>query len=563
MREVIEAIGSGLELHDLLTRIAEGACRLLGADNGTIGLIDVELGKIRVAAAYRMPPSELGSLWGMGEGLMGQVWQANAPIVKGRYADVVGRENPDLGEFAVIGVPIRWRDRTIGVFGLGSAPPRQFDDEDIGVLEQFGAHAAIAIENARLFVTTQDALTQVQLLYDTSARMAMALTEEEVVQAYLEQVAQQGRFACTVTEYLFDDHGERCDVVVKGRWERSEGLTLSSRRVGYARDSLDAVLDRGEPVLIEDVCSDSRVSDDLRSMQLREGRPALALFPLMTGGVRTGLVILSAGERHAWTESDYRAIVATSGHLALALERRRQQHLLGKAERQVAVLEDRRRLAHELHDSVTQLLTGISLIAQAAPGLWKRDPDQAEVRLGQLVDLSRRALQEMRTLLAELRADSMATTETSGAVNPQEVTVDTSGERLVASLARHLKSLATEGVTLVIEAERYRAQSPEIEHALERIAQEAVTNALKHAEAPNIRVTLGVTGAFAVLTITDDGVGFDPSRNREVDLDRGTGLGLAGIAQRVTGLGGTSRVQTAPGKGTVVEVHLPRADRDA
>ncbi|HRF58734.1 MAG TPA: GAF domain-containing sensor histidine kinase [Fimbriimonadaceae bacterium] len=552
---MIEAIGSGLELNELLTRIAEGACRLLDADNGTIGLIDPFLNRIRVAAAYRMPGDELGSLWPMGEGLMGQVWVANAPIVKGRYAEIVGNDGVDLGDFAVIGVPIRWRDRLIGVFGLGSAPPRQFGDDDIRVLEQFGAHAAIAIENARLFETTQDALAQLQILYDTSARMAMALNADDVVQAYLEQVAQLGRFACTITEYLFDERGDRCDVVVKGRWERTEGLALTNRRVGYARDSLDDLLDRGEPVLIEDVRTDQRVSETLRAMQVREGRPALALFPLMTGGVRTGLVILSATTPHAWAERDYRAILATSGHLALALERRRQQQLLGEAERQVAILEDRRRLAHELHDSVTQLLTGISLIAQAAPALWNRDPDQAEVRLGQLVDLSRRALQEMRTLLAELR------TSPAEIAPPLAPPATREADALVLTLERHLASLNSDEVDLQLSAEHYVAQSSDLEHALWRIAQEAVTNALKHARATKILVALAVDEANVVLTVSDDGVGFDPTDRPEVDLERGTGLGLTGIAQRVAGLGGRSRVQSGSGLGTVVEAVLPRADQ--
>jgi signal transduction histidine kinase len=546
LREVIETISSDLDLQSLLTRIVQSACHLLEADNGTISLADEVQDVVRVAAAFRMPEDEIGSQAKPGQGLSGKVLESGRPVIFNRYGDVSDPTRTDLTDNAVIGVPIFWRDRVIGVFGLGSEPPRKFYEEDVEVLSRFAKHAAIAIDNARLFDHAQSALGEMQLLYETSARLGVALHPDEIVSAYLDQVAARGKYACTIIEYEFDESNNRTGVFVKGRWDKEEGTVVGNWWFPHERDALDDLLDRGETVVISNVETDDRVTEYLKEMQRQDGHPALAMIPLLTAGQRTGLVILTSKTVQEWADRELRPYQATAGYLAIALRHRHEQLSLMEAERQVAVLRDRQRLAHELHDSVTQLLTGINFIAQATPNVIKRDPVEGEKRLDQLATLSRRALSEMRALLAEL-----APREHRAAPEPHE-----SGEGLVEMIRAHLASMQTAGPIVTVEASKYQSQSPVIEHALYRIAQEAVNNALKYAGATQIVVELAVTSSAVVLTVVDDGIGLSgslPARNHPDS----SGLGIPGMRRRASELGGSIRVHGPAGQGTVVEIRLP------
>jgi GAF domain-containing protein len=311
-------------------------------------------------------------------------------------------------EYAVIGVPILWRDRIIGVFGLGSPPPRQFTAHDVEVLSLFAKHAAIAIENARLFARMQHALDELQLLYDTSRRIGQAMTIDDAIRVYLEQVAARGQYACSVALYEFNEVGQRTGVVVRGRWTPEERLVTHEEWLPDTRDALDPPLDAGQTVKITDVHTDPRVSHELRDIQTRSARPALAMIPLIVGTDRIGLVVLGYPSTYEWRDEDLRLYQATAAQLATAIDSLRQHLTVYRHGQQIAVFEERQRLAHELHDSVTQLIFSMTLIAQSIGSAWQRDPAEGEHRVNRLLELSRSALAEMRALLVELRPPETA-----------------------------------------------------------------------------------------------------------------------------------------------------------
>lgn len=547
LREVIELIGRDLGLRPLLTRIAESACRLMEAENGAIGLVDDDRKVVRMEAIFQMPEDELGSEVELGKGLSGTVAKTGRPVIYRSYGEVTDPTRTDLSENAVIGVPIFWHGKLIGTFGLGSSPPRQFTDEDIEVLSHFARHAAIAIENARLHNRAQSALGEMQLLYQTTARLGVALHPDEVVAAYLDQVAAKGRYACTIIEYEFDSAGKREWVVVRGRWDRRHGIMIGNTKFPHDVDQLDDILDQGENVLVEDTETDPRITPYLKELQRRDGNPALAMIPLISSGRRIGLVILTSTKIHKWDEAELRPYLATATYLAIALEHRHEQMSLMTAERQVAVLEDRQRLAHELHDSVTQLLTGINFIAQATAQSYEKNVEEGKKRLDQLSDLSRRALTEMRALLAELAPRESRKPEVEGETIP-----------LVEQLRAHLETMERGEVELRFCAEHYRPIQKNGEHALYRIAQEAVNNAMKYADASLIEVELSSDDDIGTLTVRDNGSGYD-HRSEPLEKADSSGLGIPGMRRRATDLGGSFRIHGVSGKGTVVEVKIPRA----
>jgi RNA polymerase sigma factor (sigma-70 family) len=369
---------------------------------------------------------------------------------------------------AEVVVPIVVSDRLLGVLHVESEQP--IVEDDASGLQIIADQLGVAIDNAELFASTQHALEETQLLYETCRRMSTAMDVDDVIAAYLEQVAMGGRYVCTVVLYEFDETGERTSVTLRGRWTPQDGLTHPNERLPYTRDAFDPLLDAGESVTIDDFRVDPRVSTELRCLQSRNQRPAWAMIPLMVRGHRIGLVILSYPAVHHWCEADIQPYQATAALLAAALESRRQHLLLSARGHQLAVLEDRLRLAWELHDSVTQLIFSMTLIAQSIAPAWQRSPSEGEHRVQRLLELSQSALSEMRALLAELRPDE-GLAEACAAADMLPGFGRVQADSLAAVMRRHAAEVAREGLASAIDTQTYAQQATDQEEALSRIAQ--------------------------------------------------------------------------------------------
>jgi signal transduction histidine kinase len=207
-----------------------------------------------------------------------------------------------------------------------------------------------------------------------------------------------------------------------------------------------------------------------------------------------------------------------------------QQQLVLKTE-QAAAAAERSRLARDLHDVVTQLLFSINLIAGSLPRLWRRDPEMAERSTGELQRLTRGALAEMRTLLLELRPLTIAHTDLN-------------------TLVTHL----TEGLAARhdIPAEVHTVMSTElpgeVHIAMYRIAQEAMNNVAKHANASSLVVDLTGDDGYVHLAVTDDGYGFDTG---EVSAES---MGLDIMRERADEIGADLAVSSDPNGGTTVDL---------
>ncbi|HEX2186253.1 MAG TPA: GAF domain-containing protein, partial [Chloroflexota bacterium] len=185
LRRFIESISGELKLRPLLTRIVRHACELIGADHGSIGLVDDERQVVRTEATYRMPPSELGSEMAPGVGLAGQVYLTKQPLVLDRYGEVEHPTQPGLLDHAVIGLPIFWHGHMIGFCGIGADAPRRFSAQDVKTLSVFARHAAVAIENARRYEREQRRIERLALI----ARIGRIVTADLMLDDLLQRAA--------------------------------------------------------------------------------------------------------------------------------------------------------------------------------------------------------------------------------------------------------------------------------------------------------------------------------------------------------------------------------------
>jgi signal transduction histidine kinase len=226
-----------------------------------------------------------------------------------------------------------------------------------------------------------------------------------------------------------------------------------------------------------------------------------------------------ANKDGGFTRDDERLVRDLAAHAAVLIEHAR----LYEDSRELSVLEERNRIARELHDALTQSLFGLRLRLEAG------DMPGASHVLEEVFG-------ELRSLILQLR--------------PPALTL----EGLVPSLSKHLEVVGrTHGVPIALEATDVGSLEPEVERALFRIAQEAVTNAVRHAEAGHIVVRLGRSADAITLAVEDDGQGFDPDA-RAVSARR---LGLVSMRERATELGGTLRIVSEQDAGTTIHAELP------
>jgi signal transduction histidine kinase len=208
-------------------------------------------------------------------------------------------------------------------------------------------------------------------------------------------------------------------------------------------------------------------------------------------------------------------------------------HLFAQT-RRLAALEERQRLARELHDSVSQVLYSIGLAGHAALTWLEQAPDRAAEPMRYVLSLADAGLTEMRSLIFELRPDSL---ERDG---------------LVMALAQQASALRARHD---LEVETELCEEPEnpleVKEALYRIAREALNNVIKHAQASRVLIRLQDVDETAVLEVQDDGVGFDPQQHYPGQM------GLNSMRERAGELGGRLEIESTPGQGTMVRAYLP------
>ncbi|MFH8730733.1 MULTISPECIES: GAF domain-containing sensor histidine kinase [unclassified Streptomyces] len=233
-----------------------------------------------------------------------------------------------------------------------------------------------------------------------------------------------------------------------------------------------------------------------------------------------------------FTLEDEELLTILAQHAAIALTNAR----LYERSRELTIAEERSRLAHELHDAVSQKLFSLRLTAQAAAALVDRDPSRAKGELQHVAELAAEAADELRAAVVELRPAAL----------------DEDG--LIATLRTQIQVLdRAHSAHVTFDCGGIRALPAAQEEAMLRVAQEALHNALRHSGAEHVRVTLDKRGPGAVLRVTDDGSGFEPKAVRHA----GRHLGLVSMRDRSSGVGGRLTVESEPGKGTTIEMEVP------
>jgi signal transduction histidine kinase len=384
--------------------------------------------------------------------------------------------------------------------------------------------AAIAIQNARLFKTERRRAEEFRVISEVGRRITSILAVDELLGEIARLLKE------TLGYYLVGialiEEGELVFRAGAGAvWELPD---FQPPRLKVGQEGITGwVAQSGEPLLVPDVSQEPRYYSLPEASEIRS---ELAV-PLETKETVIGVLHIQSERPNAFDESDLVILQSLADQATLVIENAQ----LYEQAQQMATLEERQRLARELHDSVTQALYGVTLYAEAAARLLSvGDAELASDHLHEVRQTAQEALQEMRLLIFELRPPVLEQ------------------EGLVAALEFRLEAVeGRSGLETEFIMEGDVRLPPDVEEGLYRIAQEALNNALKHAQAKCITVHLRQEAQAVTLEVGDDGIGFDPTTAREQG-----GLGLPGMEERAARLGGRLTVSSRPREGTSVKVEV-------
>jgi len=361
---------------------------------------------------------------------------------------------------------------------------------------------------------------------DAVLAVASELSVEEVLQRLVHSARElaEARFAALG---IPDREGGFSQFLVSGM---SDELGAAMGPLPRTHGMLGAMLETAEPFRTVDIHDDPRfrgwwpsAHPDMRSFL---GVPIVA-----PEGVIGAFYLTEKEGAPEFGGEEQELIELLAAHAAIAITNAR----LYEQSRELSMLSERNRLALELHDAVSQKLFSLVLTAEAAATLLERDAAAATGQVVRLQELAREALEELRSLIFELRPP------------------DLEKDGLCTALRKHVEVVSRlhhAEIDLELEDRIQSSGDGKRDREVLRIAQEALQNALRHSGAQHVTVRLGAEDGLLLLEVADDGAGFDPAAPEL----RSRRLGLTSMEERAQRLGGRLEIRSAPGAGTTVRL---------
>ncbi len=526
LRALLEAnrtIVGDLDLATVLRRIVEAAVDLVGATYGALGVVG-EDGSVEEFVHVGMHEDAVATIGHLpeGRGLLGLVIQEQQVIRADDLTTHVGSVGFPAGHppmRAFLGVPVRVRDEAYGNLYLTRGEAEPFTDQDEELVQALAATAGVAIQNARLFQEAR--LRQEWLAASTEVTRRVLAGDEGALRLIARQV--HALAAADLTTVVVPVDTELLVAVAEGR----DAAGIEDARYAASGTLSEHVLQSGTPVRLAD--AEDTTSVDGRTIyltgQIRVG-PVMVLPLLGREDVRGTLVVMRGPHSRPFTGVDAEMATTFANHASLALElaeaRRDQQRVL--------LLEDRARIARDLHDHVIQQVFAAGLMVQATAS---RLPDASAVAaLQEVVGNLDEAIKQIRVSIFRLQPpvpgglraavmDVVADVQPGLGIDPR---VDLDGP---------LDSVATADLVSDVTA----------------VVREALVNVARHASASTVVLSIHATTARLTVTVSDDGSGVgEPSRRSGLDnmRERAENRNGSMVIAEVPDLGGTTLVWTVP-----------------
>ncbi|MFQ5873696.1 MAG: PAS domain S-box protein [Dehalococcoidia bacterium] len=357
-----------------------------------------------------------------------------------------------------------------------------------------------------------------------AAVSSQSLDLKEVLNATLDKIlevmAAQGG-----TIYLLDERGE--ELVLAVHRGMPDEVVADASRIKVKSNANGQVTSSEELIKVGNLLDYASYYPTI-SVAQAQGPIPFASVALRAKGKWQGVLNVLSSAGNGFGTEEKLLLLSIANQMAVAIENAR----LYEDGRKLAFMEERNRLARELHDSVSQLLFSVVLNSEAATALVEKDPPLAKTRMESVREIANEAQEQMRDLLTELRLGALE-------------------EGLIAALNICVRTFqARDGIETTFSVEGERPVAATIERELFRIVQEALNNIAKHSQASSAAVDLAIHPSFLRLRVEDNGIGFDTSKSR-------SGLGLSNMRERAESLHGWLTIESTQGKGTRITVEVP------
>ncbi len=433
---------------------------------------------------------------------------------------------------AEVSTPIVYRNRELGSVDVYFRDGDLCSEDDLPFLQAMADQIASAAENVNLFAELDQRVKQVEAVASIAATLTFAQPMEEMLQTLAENIVDSTAvIGCAIG--LYDESADSVQLVASHGLPGGYIQAINDTAEPSGPSTLRKALETRKPVVIPDqpatLLSDDRYLPAHEVLRAANWR-TVVVVPTVYHGEGRGAIAGYYPPEATPGQADVAFLSSIADQAAVAIENSR----LFERAQSLAAVEERQRLARELHDSVSQALYGIGLGARTASDLLDVAPERAREPVDYVLSLAEAGLAEMRALIFELRPESLAT----------EGLVEAFMKQAASMRARH-----------GIEVDAILGAEPEIplelKEALYRIGKEALHNTVKHARATHVRLELGSQRRAIVLSVADNGGGFNPV------ADFPGHLGLKSMRERTEQLGGRFTLESAPGKGTRIRVSIP------
>jgi signal transduction histidine kinase len=546
--EVARSVLAELDLDEVLDRVLESAQDLTDARYAALGVLNeskTELARFVTKGIDELAHDAIGAL-PSGRGVLGVLIQDPAPL---RLSDV-GQHPRSYGfppghppMHAFLGVPILVGGEPYGnLYLTEKAGGEDFTEADEQAVEALAEFAGVAIDHARRYTGARerrDELERTVATLEATAQIARAVGGETDLEVILELVAKRGR-ALVSARALLIELKQRDELVIAACvGELPDGLI--GQRIPIEDTVAVTAMRTRRAQRLEDDLSRARFDERLTQLGVKAERGLVVplVFRGQTHGVLLALDRLQDGP--AFSKEDERLLEAFAASAATAVVMAQSVAAERQSQRLAAAEGERQRWARELHDETLQSMSALRIGLSAAARSER--PDALGQAVRQAVDQLEEAIANLRALITDLRPAAL-----------DELGVQAALEGLAERTAR--SGMQVE-VSLDLDYEQGRVPSrhvPELETALYRIVQEALTNAAKHGHATRATVEIHEDGETVHLNVSDDGNGFDPDRDTD-------GFGLLGMRERVELLAGQLKIDSAPGRGAIVSAKFPAQRR--
>jgi signal transduction histidine kinase len=513
----------------ILDRIVELATSLVSARYGALGVLGADRQSFSQLVATGVTPEQRRAIGRLPKcrGILGALVRDGRPLRLANLGEdprAVGfpPNHPPMRSF--LGIPVTARGRLFGgIYLTEKQGAEEFDADDEAVVTMLATHAGTALENARLYEELRDSVQRLDALYE----IGTATVRGDSPDAVIRLVARHARALL---------HADLASIAVPTRDRRyltvrtvdgARAETMLGERFPLERSVSGDVIVRGQVMLLDDAATDDRVAQPL----VRSGRFGPAMFvPLAAKGEPFGTLLVARTRGSASFSEDQVQLAETfASQAAVVLEDSRLRREVVRLEK----LEDRERIAQELHDGTIQSLFTVGLGLQATASLVAEP--EAVRRIDDAVEELDRVIRDLRNYIFGLVPSALGERQLTQAL-----------EQLVDDFQRRTGLVAV----AEIEPDAAAVLAPYAGDVVQ-ITREALSNVRRHAHAATCRVSLHRNDRGATLEIDDDGDGFD------VAAAGGTGRGLQNIRARASRAGGSAEISSVPGEGTTVRVTVP------